>query len=214
MKIITPYFTAFLIFCGLLQSCNQINTDAPQQASRDTLKIIKGNEYISSDQSPLDISYFPNEYPQNKLSGNQNIISPVARVIYSRPHKKGRIIFGNDEKSLCHYGKPWRLGANEATEIEFFVPVIINNKNIQAGRYVLYCIPFEDKWIISLNNNLDSWGLQIDPAQDVLRTEVPVQQQSPSIEDFTIIFVSTNYGADLLLTWDNVKVFLPINFSK
>jgi hypothetical protein len=40
----------------------------------------------------------------------------VARLIYSRPTKNGRVIFGD----LLEYGKVWRLGANEATEIEFF----------------------------------------------------------------------------------------------
>src|SRR5262245_51246435 len=35
------------------------------------------------------------------------------KVIYSQPHKKGRQIFGG----LVPYGKVWRTGANEATEI-------------------------------------------------------------------------------------------------
>ena len=39
----------------------------------------------------------------------------AARVVYSRPKKEGRTIFGG----LVEYGQVWRLGANEATEIEF-----------------------------------------------------------------------------------------------
>jgi hypothetical protein len=34
----------------------------------------------------------------------------VARVIYSRPQKADRTVFGD----LVEYGKVWRLGANEA----------------------------------------------------------------------------------------------------
>ncbi|HSN59680.1 MAG TPA: DUF2911 domain-containing protein, partial [Ferruginibacter sp.] len=137
-----------------------------------------------------------------------------ARVIYSRPHKKGRPIFGTDGKNLCPYGKPWRLGANESTEIEFFIPVVINGNNIKAGRYVMYCIPYADKWIIVLNSNIDSWGLQIDPSKDILQTEIPVQKHIPALEDFTIAFESAGYGADLIMAWDEVKVSLPITFSK
>ena len=70
------------------------------------------------DKSPVDISYYPANYPVLKIQ--DKITEPLAaRVIYSRPKKEGRVIFGE----LVEYGKVWRLGANEATEIEFFKPV-------------------------------------------------------------------------------------------
>ncbi len=183
-------------------------------ATADTAQRFPGNSFAASDQSPMDISYFPTLYPQQKMAAKQPFAPPVARIIYSRPHKKGRLIFSNEEKSLVRYGNPWRLGANEATEIGFYKPVVINGNNVPAGRYVMYCIPYADKWIIALNNNVDSWGLQIDPSQDLFRTEVPVQEQSPAIEDFTIVFQDATYGADILFAWDNVKILLPVTFSK
>lgn len=213
MKILPGFLSAFAIFfAGVwLTGCSVKNKENPQKTEKDTLKLFSGNSYAAIDQSPMDIGYFPVDYPQNKISGVA--AAPAARIIYSRPHKKGRIIFGDDAKSLCPYGKAWRLGANEATEIDFFKPVNINGKNIAAGRYVLYCIPYADKWVMALNSNLDSWGLQIDPSKDILRTEVPVQTQQPAIEDFTIVFIAAPYGADLLCTWDNVKILMPINFT-
>ena len=67
------------------------------------------------DKSPMDMSYYPNAYPHLKIQ--DKLTEPlVARVIFSRPQKNGRAIFGE----LLEYGKVWRLGANEATEIEFF----------------------------------------------------------------------------------------------
>ena len=77
----------------------------------------------------------------------------------------------------------------------------------------MYAIPYADKWIIALNTNLFSWGLQIDPAKDVVRTEVPVQEQITSLEDFTMEFMPASMGAYLLIAWDNVKVMLPITFT-
>ena len=44
---------------------------------------------------------------------------PLARVIYSRPQKKGRDIFGD----LVPYGEVWRTGANEATELTIYTPL-------------------------------------------------------------------------------------------
>ena len=197
-----------------LYSCkNKAADDKTALNKADTGMSLTGNPYQSIDQSPMDIAYCPAEFPQKKMKG---IVSgnPVARIIYSRPHKKGRVIFSDDPKSLCHYGSPWRLGANESTEIEFFQPVMIGGRNVDAGRYILYCIPHADKWEIIFNTNLDSWGLQIEPAKDVFKTEVPVQLQSPVLEDFTIQFQEVVDGAELLIAWDNVKVLMPVTFSK
>ncbi|MFT3979100.1 MAG: DUF2911 domain-containing protein [Ferruginibacter sp.] len=195
--------------CGLKKNDNPAPVHKDSAA---TAAPVASNPYKTVDQSPLDIAYFPDEYPQKKMKGEM-LGGPIARVIYSRPHRKGRIIFSSDPHSLCPYGKPWRLGANEATEIEFFQPVFINGKNISAGRYILYCIPHADKWEIVLNSNLDSWGLAIDPSKNIYTTEVPVQVQDPSIEDFTMLFQQDAEGAELLMAWDNVKVLLPITFS-
>ena len=61
-----------------------------------------------------------------------------ARVIYGRPQKAGRPFFGPG--GLVDYGQVWRLGANEATEIEFFESVRIGGKKIAKGRYTLYAV--------------------------------------------------------------------------
>lgn len=212
LKLFTKTAGCFIV-CAfvLLSACKNAENKSTTVALVDSSKATS-NPYSNVDQSPLDITYCPAQYPQRKIKG-EIVGGPVARVIYSRPHRKGRPIFGTDPKSLCPYGKPWRLGANEATEIEFFKPVLMAGKNVSAGRYVMYCIPHADKWEIVLNQNLDSWGLNIDSSKDVLTVEVPVQAQEPSIEDFTMIFQDTREGADLLMSWDNVKVVLPLTFS-
>ena len=133
---------------------------------------------------------------------------PVMRVIYSRPHRQGRVIFGNLQK----YGMPWRLGANEATEIEFFQPVTIQNKKINPGRYIIYCIPYENKWAIILNNDTFTWGLKIDSTKDFMRFDVPIKKTSVNFEYFTMVFQPITNGADLVMAWDDTEARLPINF--
>ena len=201
----------------LATGCSNKNRDAAisEGKAADSLALLGGkNPFSAIDQSPMDVSYYPEGYPQIKMAMPQQTAPPVARVIYSRPHKKGRIIFSNSENSICQYGEPWRFGANESTEIEFYEPVVINNKNLPAGRYVLYCIPHQDKWVLVVNSNLHSWGLNIDPTKDLVRVELPVQEQKPALEDFTMVFKPAYYGADLIMAWDNVKAVLPIIFSK
>ena len=208
--ILIHAFTVLLFSCNneKLQS-RKINTIV----NKDTLpnkEIV--NPYATHDQSPMDMSYYPPEYPVLRMNGTDST-SLVARLIYSRPQKKGRTIFGNTEKSLRQYGKEWRLGANEATEIEFFKPVIIAGKRIDKGRYIIYCIPFPDKWTIVLNSNLYTWGLHMDATKDLFKTVIPVQEQTPSVEDFSMIFQPTVHGADLVMAWGDIKVVLPVNFN-
>ena len=158
------------------------------------------------DTSPLDISYYPVDYPVLKIQ--DKVTEPlIARVVYSRPQKNGRKLFGG----LVSYGQVWRLGANEATEIEFFQDVKIADKKVKKGRYTLYALVDTDKWTIILNKETDTWGaFRYDSSKDLLRTAVPVEK-SPSItEAFSIAFEKVQKGADLVMSWDDVLVRLPI----
>ena len=103
------------------------------------------------DKSPMDMSYYPVGYPVQKMQGK--VIEPlVARVIYSRPQKNGRVVFGE----LVEYGRVWRLGANEATEIEFFQNVKVGTTKLKKGKYSMYCVPYTDKWTVIINNDLNA----------------------------------------------------------
>lgn len=201
--------TAIILFCTTLVACH--TNPQPQLPPADTaLSPVPwqetGNTFSPLDKSPLDILYYPPEYPKLKMIGK--ITSPpVFRVIYSRPQKNGRKIFG----SVVKYNEPWRLGANEATEIEFFEPVIIQQKKIPEGRYMLYCIPQPAEWTLILNSDLYSWGLITDPGKDIFRFVVPATPASTAIEIFTMETEKSSDGNALLwIGWDDTKVVLPI----
>ena len=158
------------------------------------------------DKSPMDISYYPNNYPVLKIQ--DKITDPlIARVLYSRPQRSGRAIFGG----LVEYGKVWRLGANEATEIEFFKHVRIGDKRIGRGRYTLYAIANENTWTIIVNKDTDTWGaFKYNPKKDVVRVDVPVQKLNETIESLGMTFEKTSTGMNLVIGWENIKVALPI----
>ena len=161
------------------------------------------------DKSPLDISHFPVDYPMVKTQ-NKTTQPLLARVIYSRPQKDNRVIFGE----LMEYGKIWRLGANESTEIEFYKDVKIGGKKILKGRYTLFAIPTASKWTIILNKDTDSWGaFAYDAKKDVARTDVPVQTLPSPVDPFSMAFVKTDTGANLVIAWDTSSVSLPIEMK-
>ncbi|MGF2412260.1 DUF2911 domain-containing protein [Ferruginibacter sp.] len=211
LKNTTKYlFTVLLYILYCFTSCTTINSNSPEI----TKPLIEpANPYAAVDKSVLDISYYPVNYPMLAMSGKDSSIL-LARVIYSRPQKNGRTIFGNEPppKYVQQFGTYWRLGANEASEIEFFKPATINGQKVSKGRYIIYCIPFENKWIIILNSNLFSWGLHPDTTKDIAKIEIPVQKTDKSIEVFTMVFEQTTTGANLIMVWDNAKAALPISF--
>src|SRR6476469_7326250 len=128
----------------------------------------QSNNLPPVDKSPMDMCYYPGNYPVLKIQ--DKVTEPlVARVIYSRPQKNNRTIFGE----LVEYGKVWRLGANEATEINFYQNVRIGTAKVKKGRYTMYCIPYPDKWTIILNKETDTWGaFKYDEKNDLLRTDI------------------------------------------
>lgn len=160
------------------------------------------------DKSPMDMSYYPANYPILKIQNK--ITEPLtARIIYSRPQKNGRVVFGE----LVEYGQVWRLGANEATEIELFKDARIGNSRLRKGRYTMYCIPYPTKWTIIFNKETDTWGaFQYDPKKDVLRVDVKTEKLADPTEAFTMIFEKNNGGADLIMTWDDVMTRLPFSW--
>ncbi len=170
------------------------------------ITLVRAQTASGLDSSPLDMSYYPVDYPVLKIQDKVN--EPlIARVVYSRPQKRGRKLFGD----LVAYGQVWRLGANEATEIEFFRDVRIDNKTVKKGRYTLYALVNEDNWVFIFNKETDTWGaFRYDASKDVLRTTAPVEKQDSVTEAFSIAFQKAAKGADLVITWDDVLVKLPI----
>ena len=203
----------FLLLLFLFACNNKKETSSTQNESnkKDSNTVINNetapNPYDAIDVSPMDMSYYPADYPKLKMTNSINV-PPVIRVIYSRPHLQGRRLFHD----LLKYGEPWRLGANEATEIQFYRDVSIQNKKISAGRYILYCIPQEEKWTIVLNNNIDTWGLKIDSTKDLQKFTIPITRNNPLLEYFTLVFEKTDSGAEMLMAWDDIVAKLPINF--
>src|SRR5688500_4154142 len=164
------------------------------------------NKFPALDKSPMDASYYPVNYPILRIQ--DKVTEPLlAKVIYSRPQRSGRNVFGE----LVEYGSIWRLGANESTEIEFFRDVKVNGIKTKKGRYSMYCIPAADKWTIILNKDTDIWGaFKYDAKKDVLRTTIPVQRLTEPQEALSIVFEKKGAGAELVIAWDNVAARLPI----
>src|SRR5579871_7074782 len=121
----------------------------------------------------------------SRKSPHDTLTTKEITVTYGRPYKKGREIFGKLEP----YGKVYRCGADEATQITFNKDVTFGGKPVKAGTYTLCAIPNADKWTVILNSKLGQWGaFSYDKYkdQDVVHVDVPVKNLSTPVEQLTI----------------------------
>lgn len=155
------------------------------------------------DRSPVDLLYYPSNAPSLGTT-------PTIRVLYSRPSKRDRIVFGG----LVPYDILWRTGANESTEIRFYQAVTISGIRIPAGIYSLYSIPSKDKWIVIINSDTDRWGDTLyDSAKDLIRMKVSSTVLESAVEYLSMAFVPQNNGVSLVIAWENTQVEIPIQLD-
>ncbi|HLW31060.1 MAG TPA: DUF2911 domain-containing protein [Aequorivita sp.] len=160
------------------------------------IQVANAQNFPKIDTSPMDLA----------IARADKNGPPIARVIYSRPQKKGRDIFGG----LVPYGEVWRTGANEATELTIYTPLMLGTTVLKPGTYTLYTIPNEDNWTIIINSDTNVWGaFSYKKEKDVARINVPCQQASAPIETLSMIFKPGNKSQTLLIGWDDEFVEIP-----
>lgn len=137
-----------------------------------------------------------------------------AKVTYGSPRLRDpqtgerREIFGKLEP----YGKVWRLGANDATELTVTRDVMLGGKHLDAGTYTLFAIPNPDNWTLVVNRDLGQWGAyEHNPDTDVLRVDVPAQTSDSIYEAFTMQFKDVDATTKhLVMMWEDTVVEVPI----
>jgi hypothetical protein len=147
-------------------------------------------------------------------SGSETLTSGgmTVTVTYSRPSVRGRVIFGDDSQHpLLPYGKYWRLGANEATEVTFNRDAVFNDVPVKAGTYRMYAIPGPETFVIRLNSELGKWGaFEPDYKLDVLETKVPVEKTSSPVEVYTISLAPEGNGIKIIFEWSDTRFVVPL----
>lgn len=158
---------------------------------------VSAQKFTKLQKSPTDIVY---------AKPDKNA-KPLIKVIYSRPQKKNREIFGE----LVPFDKVWRTGADEATEIKFFKDTKLGENTIKAGTYSLFSIPGEKEWTIIINSDIDSWGAySYDKNKDIARIKTPVTS-GDLLEAFSIAFKKTDQGYEMIMGWDTTRVIVPFS---
>jgi len=175
---------------------------------------VNAQKFAKLDKSPMDRAYYPKEAPVRtftKDDAKREAQKAQIRVTYSRPAKKGRVVFGE----LLKFGKAWRVGANESTEILFINDVTFGGKDIKAGRYTIIIIPSETEWTLKLNTELDGWGnYGYDASKDIASVSVPVTKSEKEIENLSVaLYEASENTVHLKIGWDTTIAEFPIGLK-
>lgn len=133
-------------------------------------------------------------------------------VKYSRPSVRERVLFGTEAAgALQPYGKYWRLGANEATEVTFNKDVNVLEESLPAGSYTIYATPEEEYFEIFFNTDLGNWGaFPPDHSRDVASVTVP-NEQGEHVEQFTIAFENQGHLTNMICMFGTTRFAIPFN---
>ncbi|MDO4228836.1 MAG: DUF2911 domain-containing protein [Capnocytophaga sp.] len=153
---------------------------------------------------------YPMASPRQMIS-QQFSVTKIS-VDYGRPSVRGRKIFGE----LVPYGKIWRVGANEATNITFEQSVLFGGKPTKIGRYAIFITPEEKEWTVALNYDADAWGAySYDPNENAIEVKLPVQTLKELQESLEISFEGINETkVNLIIKWEYSKIEIPIEVDK
>ena len=145
---------------------------------------------------------------RQRKSPHDTVTFANGKVIYGRPYKNDRDIFGGLEK----FGKVWRLGADEATTITFNSDTKFGGQAIPKGTYALFAIPTENEWTLILNGQPEQWGAfsyEKNKDKDVASVKVPVIKLVDVVQQLTIRFDKDN---TMIVEWDKTRVAVPLVF--
>jgi hypothetical protein len=147
---------------------------------------------------------------EKRVSPHETVTAILAKktisITYGRPSVKGRKIFGG----LVPFDQVWRTGADEATELNTEAMLDIRGLTVPPGRYSLYTLPGEKKFLLIVNKQTGQSGMDYDKSQDLGRVEMDIMQ-TPPMEQLAIAFLDVIGGKAVLhIGWENTQVSVPI----
>lgn len=172
---------------------------------------VTAQDFAPVDKSVMDIAYYPNGAHRAgfaKTAEEKAALMPRVRITYSRPLVNDREIFGN----LVKYNEPWRMGANESTEVIFYSPVKIGESVLSPGRYTLYCTLTAGSWTLKVHPNVDGWGSYgYDESKDLATVSAVPTKSEKNIEALSISMYKADSGqVHIKVGWADTIVEFPI----
>jgi hypothetical protein len=177
---------------------------------------LSAQEFSKMDASPLDMAYYPRNSAHDltfaKTVDEKAGLMTQIKIMYSRPQAKGRTVFGG----IVEYGKEWRIGANETTEVTFYSPVRIGDAILFPGTYAMYIIPEKDNWTLKFHPTVNGWGVyNFDFSKELASVQSKVSNTPENVEALSITMYESDSGAvHIKIGWADSMAEFPITLLK
>jgi Protein of unknown function (DUF2911) len=132
--------------------------------------------------------------------GGANVV-----VAYSRPLKRGRVIFGN----VVPWNQVWRTGANAATMFTTDKDLVFGTTVVPAGKYTLWTLPTPTGAKLIFNSETGQWGTDYHSDKDFAKVDLTSRKLSPPVDQFVIGVVPQGNGGLMRFSWDDREYAVP-----
>jgi DUF2911 family protein len=134
-----------------------------------------------------------------------NVGGANVTVAYSRPLKRGRVIFGN----IVPWNQVWRTGANAATMFTTDKDLVFGNTVVPAGTYTLWTLPTPTGAKLIINSETGQWGTDYHQEKDFARVDLNSNKLSEPQEQFVMEIAPQGPGGLLRMAWDDREYSIP-----
>jgi hypothetical protein len=126
-------------------------------------------------------------------------------VAYSRPLKRGRVIFGN----IVPWNEVWRTGANAATMFTTDRDLVFGSTVVPAGKYTLWTVPTPTGAKLIINSETGQWGTDYHQDKDFARVDMATAKLAQPVDEFVIGVTPQASGGLLRMAWDDREYSIP-----
>ena len=184
---------------GLNSTATTVKTMAERVPSIDFDRVVKAWAAIDAAKGGAIGQMSPPDTAKATI-GTANI-----QVAYSRPLKRGRVIFGN----IVPWNQVWRTGANAATQLTTDRDLVFGGTVVPAGKYTLWTLPTPTGAKLIINSETGQWGTDYHAEKDFARVDLTSNRLSTPVEQFVISVVPQGSGGALRLAWDDREYLIP-----
>lgn len=108
---------------------------------------------------------------------------------------------------MATVGNVWRLGMNEATEIETTGDLQVGGKDLKAGKYSLWAKKTgADTWILGFHMSTGIWGQPEMTSGYVAELPLKVEKAAQTAEQLMISVADANGAASIKIHWGTTQL--------
>jgi hypothetical protein len=143
----------------------------------------------------------------NRAKASVTLAGKKIVIDYGQPELRGR-----DVMTMATPGTVWRMGMNEATELNTPVTLKFSGVTLKPGKYTLWTKKVSDKeWTLIVNKKTGQWGTEYDAGQDLGTTAWTLGELAAPVEKMALALSGQGKQGAMELTWGTRK--LSANFT-